>query len=187
MPENSARAFVRGILDSIAADLYDRPIITNNIRPHYVERMIVRALGDGWTLVSADWSGWDIESATGVRVEVKQSAVRQTWTDRPGRDGKPTVAIFDIRPRTGYWSEGGSKWVEQPGRIADIFVFAWHPVLDPAIADHRDPQQWRFYVVLEAALPPGQKTISRTVLERRHTAVGYDELRNEVASLCGAD
>ena len=78
MPENSARAFVRGILDSIAADLYDRPIITNNIRPHYVERMIVRALGDGWTLVSADWSGWDIESATGVRVEVKQSAVRQT-------------------------------------------------------------------------------------------------------------
>ncbi len=34
-------------------------------------------LGDEWKLVSANWSGWDIESRDGIRVEVKQSAARQ--------------------------------------------------------------------------------------------------------------
>ena len=43
-------------------------------RSGYIERMIILGLGDEWKLVSANWSGWDIESRDGIRVEVKQSA-----------------------------------------------------------------------------------------------------------------
>ena len=172
--------FVGRVLASISNDLYDQPIMTNNIRPHYVERIIVHALGDGWHLVSADWAGWDIEGASGVKIEIKQSAARQTWTDQPGSEGKPSKGVFDIKPRTGYWAEGGATWIERPGRNADIYIFAWHPIFDPTEADHRDPHQWEFYVAPERELPPLQKSISRSVLEKNWLAVGFDDLRSAV-------
>lgn len=175
--------FVRRVLASITDDLYDQPIITNNFRAHYVERIIARALGDGWHLVSADWAGWDIESATGVKVEVKQSAVRQTWTDRPGGSSKPSKGQFDIKPRTGYWAEGGSTWVDRPGRNADIYIFAWHPIFDLTQADHRDPFQWQFYVVPERELSPRQQSISRSVLDKRWSVIGFDDLRSAVENV----
>jgi len=79
-------------------------------RPHYVERMIALALGEGFELVSANWSGWDIESSDGVRIEVKQSAAWQTWSDVTG-EPKPSRGVFDISARAGHWTDGGAKWV----------------------------------------------------------------------------
>ena len=38
-------------------------------------------------------------------------------------------------------------------RHADLYVFAWHPVKDLKIADHRCPGQWEFFVVAESKLP----------------------------------
>ncbi|GGA72947.1 hypothetical protein GCM10011385_28520 [Nitratireductor aestuarii] len=70
---------------------------------------------------------------------------------------KGSKSVFDIAPRTGYW-EDGSRWIPQPGRNADIYVLAYHPV-DDERADHRDPAQWLFYVIATTALPD-QKTVS---------------------------
>lgn len=151
----------------------------NIYRPHYVERMITIGLGDGFKLVSAEWASWDIESDDGIRIEVKQSAARQTWTDLPSRAGKATSGSFDIAPRTGYWAEGGSKWIAEPGRHAHIYILAWHPVADAKKADHRDPAQWRFFVVPSSQIPPKQKTISRTVVEKRWTPISFEQLRRE--------
>jgi len=171
------------IIMSIVDDLFDKPIMGNLYRPHYVERMIQCALGDDFRLMSADWAGWDIEHSDGTRIEVKQSAARQTWTDRPSLSGRPTKGDFDIEARKGFWSVGGSRWIDQPGRHADLYIFAWHPVHDPGIADHRSVDQWRFFVVPTAELPPGQKRISRTVVERRWLAVTFADLREEVLRL----
>ncbi|MBK8545700.1 MAG: hypothetical protein IPL62_20575 [Caulobacteraceae bacterium] len=60
-------------------------------------------------------------------------------------------ASFDIAPRTGEYVDGAA-WVDGVGRNADIYVFAYHPVADPT-ADHREPTQWQFYVVLENTYP----------------------------------
>jgi hypothetical protein len=87
-----------------------------------------------------------------LRLEVKQSAARQTWTGAR----KATTPIFDIRARTGYFE--GADWVADPRRFARIYIFAHHPIMDES-ADHRDPCQWRFYVVPTTRLPAG-KTIS---------------------------
>ena len=94
-----------------------------------------------------------------------------------------TRGSFDIAPRTGYWSDGGSKWVEQPGRPADIYIFAWHPVTEEQTADHRDPDQWEFYVVPEAELPPRQKTIALSRLSKHWAPVKIDDLVAKLSEL----
>ena len=165
------------IYSDLINTLFDRPIMGNLYRPHYVERMVALGLGNGFKLMSADWSGWDLEYRDGARIEVKQSAARQTWTDQSSFAGRPTVGSFDIAPRTGFWADGASKWIEKPGRLADVYIFAWHPVTDPDVADHRDPSQWVFFVVPTCELPTGQKTISRTVVEKTWKPVLFEQLR----------
>ena len=165
------------IFSSLIRDLFDVPIMGNLYRPHYVERMVAIGLGEGFKLVSADWAGWDIEGPKGLRIEVKQSAARQTWTDRPSLAGKPTTGSFDIAPRKGYYSDGGSEWVPKPGRHAHIYILAWHPIADETEADHREPAQWLFFIVPANQLPQDQKTISRTVVEKRWSAVRFEQLR----------
>ena len=99
------------------------------------------------------------------------------WTDRPSLAGKPTTGSFDIAPRKGYFSEGGSEWVPKPGRHAHVYILAWHPIADETEADHRDPAQWLFFIVPAKQLPQDQKTISRTVVEKRWSAVRFEQLR----------
>lgn len=169
------------IFRNIVDDFYDVPIMSNLARPHFVERMIALTLVPNWKLVSADWAGWDLERTDGVRAEVKQSAARQTWTDGPSMQGRPTRGVFDIRPRTGYWTEGGATWVPREGRLADIYILAWHPISEPDVADHRIPAQWRFHVVPEAELPV-QKTISLPVVERHWPSVPIADLSGAVAA-----
>jgi len=86
------------IIRQIMSEFYDQPIMSNLARPHYIERLIALGLGGDWKLVSANWSGWDIENATGVRIEVKQSAARQVWTDRPSLRGRPKSRTTAMHP-----------------------------------------------------------------------------------------
>jgi len=170
----------------LLANLYDQRIMSNLIRPSYVEFMIAVILRDSWHLVSADWAGWDLENGQGARVEIKQSAARQTWTDRASLQGRLTRGVFDIKVRGGYWKEGGSQYVELNGRRpADLFIFAWHPVDALGQADHRDAAQWRFFVVPEDKLPPAQKTIGLTSVQRLSNACSAETIGEAVsAALC---
>jgi len=169
------------IFAQIIRDLFDQLVISNLYLPHYVERMIALALGEGFALVSADWAAWDIESSEGVRIEVKHSAAWQTWSDVTG--GKPSKGVFDISARTGHWTDGGAKWVPKAGRQADLYVFAWHPITEPDKVDHRDPSQWLFYVVPAAELPAEQNTIRQSVVARRWSERRFSELRSAVRKL----
>jgi hypothetical protein len=166
------------IFAQIIRDLFDQPVISNLYRPHYVERMIALALGEAFELVSSDWSGWDIESRDGIRIEVKQSAAWQTWSEATG--AKPSSGVFDISARTGHWADGGARWVPEEGRQAHLYIFAWHPVTKTDKVNHRDPAQWSFYVVLAADLPADQKTISQSVVAERWPAKKFVELRSAV-------
>lgn len=73
---------VGSVVAELARDLFDRPVMSNLARPLYVERLVARALLLAWRYVGSDWAGWDLESEAGARLEVKQSAARQTWTDQ---------------------------------------------------------------------------------------------------------
>lgn len=70
----------------------------------------------------------------------------------------------------------------EPGRAASVYVFAHHPVIGPE-ADHRDPPQWRFWVVRSADLPAG-KRIGLAAVTRLADECGWDALAARVERAC---
>jgi len=126
------------IAERLAKRLFDGPVIENQYRSAFVEEMINPSLeAFGWKYAGGSWCGWDFERDDGARLEVKQSAAIQTWSN--ARKIK-TRGAFDIASRTGYFSEEGAKWNPIAGRPADVYAFAWNPG-----NDHRDPDQWEFF------------------------------------------
>ena len=159
------------IAAKVAKAVFDRPLIMNVFRAYVVEAIFDEALSPAWSWCSIDYAGWDFENAEGVRLEVKQSAARQSW-----QSAKPSRASFDIRARTGRYE--GPNWISEPGRNADIYVFAWHPVSDDT-ADHRDPMQWEFFVVPSRGLPDA-KSIGLSRLRTLASPLRFGELGNSV-------
>jgi hypothetical protein len=164
------------IIAAASAAAFGKPLVNNVLRSIISEASVDAALDDGWKWCSGDWAGFDFIHKDGTRLEVKQSAALQSWHS-PGR--KPSNPKFDIARRTGIW-ESGTVWIPTPGRNADLYVFAFHPVADPETADHRDPMQWEVFVVPESALPRTSKTISLSAVRRLADPVGADHLNDEV-------
>jgi hypothetical protein len=164
----------------LAAKIFDQPLIANQYRSAFIEAMIEPYLAPhGWTYKGDGWSGWDFERTDGCRLELKQSAAKQTWSQPRSAQ---TRGAFDIAARKGYFYEGGAKWAPTPGRCAQIYVFAWHPIFGPE-ADHRNPDQWEFYVVPATSLPDGRRTIGRTGIKKLTVPVKLEELGGAVQSL----
>lgn len=141
---------VSDIQRRVAEAAFGRPLVTNVLRGQVVEAVVAFALEPHWTWCAHDYAGWDFERSDGVRLEVKQSAARQSWAT----SDTPSPCSFDIAERKGRWE--GSVWVAQPGRAAQVYIFAHHPIAD-ATADHRDPMQWEFYAVPATKLPATQR------------------------------
>lgn len=163
------------IRTKLCAAAFGSPLISNIYRGLVAEIIVGVAMGSEWKMCSGDWRGWDFEHAMGWRLEVKQSAARQTWTGTR----KATKPIFDIRTRTGYFE--GADWVADPRQFAHIYVFAHHPTTD-ANVDHRDPSQWQFHVVSTDRLPAG-KTISLVKVALLSGAVPWVGLKAEVETV----
>lgn len=137
------------VISSAANAIFGKPLVTNVYRSVIAEAIVAAALPD-WTWCSADYAAHDFVHPDGKRLEVKQSALKQSWVS-----SSPPKPSWDIKPRTGYWKDG-VQWFSQPGRNADIYVFGLHHIVDDT-ADHRDPSQWLFYVLAANALPPTQR------------------------------
>jgi hypothetical protein len=158
----------------VAQAVFGKKLITNVFRGHVAEAIVDAALAPEWTWCAADYASCDFERADGMRLEVKQSAVLQSWSPEPP---KKITGSFDVAARQGYWE--GPAWIAEPGRRAHIYVLAHHQIIDES-ADHRDPSQWLFYVIRSSELPPVKK-ISLGPLQRLTTPCRFDELCARVA------
>jgi hypothetical protein len=158
------------IVSAASAAIFGKPLITNIYRSVIVEAIIAAVLPD-WGWCSSDYASYDF-TRNNIRLEVKQSAVRQTWSVE--RFSRPS---WDIAPRTGHWLNG-ITWVPAPGRNADLYILALHPVTNET-ADHRDPAQWLFFVVPTAYLPE-TKRIGLRAVEQLASAVSVEQLPNRV-------
>jgi hypothetical protein len=78
---------------------FNKPLVTNVFRSVLVEAIVAAALSD-WDWCSRDYASCDFRHPDSTRLEVKQSAARQTWFA-----GHASRASWDIRPRAGYWGE----------------------------------------------------------------------------------
>lgn len=159
------------IIASASAAIFGKPLVTNVYRSVIVEAMVAAGIPD-WRWCSADYAEHDFIHSDGARLEVKQSAAKQTWVT----EGEPKPS-WDIAARKQVWRDG--KWVAAPGRNADIYVLALHDVVDD-LADHRDPAQWRFFVIPSHKLP-STKRIGLAGARRLADAVILPELSLAVA------
>lgn len=157
------------VIDRAARAVFGTPLVMNVNRAILVEVIIAAALSPDWAWCSEDYAGWDFESRDAVRLEVKQSASWQSWSKR---SSAPSAGLFDIAARKKYWVEGDG-WHPSPGRLADIYILAHHPIVGRS-ADHRDPRQWQFYVLPASAFRPGAKTISLPVVRKLARQSAYD-------------
>ena len=152
---------------------YDRKVMTNHLRGSYVEYMIADILGAD--PVGYDWAQWDLEFVN-KRIEIKQSAARQTWHARGKSSNSPR---FDIKERTGYY-DSESRWFDQPGRPADLYIFAWHDGEDQRCAD-----QWEFYIIRAIDLPHAQKSIGLSPIRQMTDMVKSKDLARSVTATIG--
>lgn len=166
---------VDAIIDRVSRAAFGSPLVTNVLRGQVVEAIVAHALEPEWTWCAADYASWDFERPDGLRLEVKQSAARQSWSTG---EGAASSAQFDIAARKQRW-EGG-RWIMEPGRAAHLYVFAHHERTDER-ADHRDPTQWTFYVAATASLPATQK-ISLGALRRLTHRSCFPDLAAAVAA-----
>jgi hypothetical protein len=165
------------VIGRLTKRLYGTPIIRNDVRGELVEEIVAMALEPEWQACGGDWASCDLKRVSdGLRLQVKQSAALQSWTIPEGPKPKP---CFSIKSKKYRW-EGPLRF-DDAGRQADIFIFAWHDRIDGS-ADHRDPDQWQFFVVAERDLPD-QKTISLSVLCKLAQSISVDALADEVRAL----
>jgi len=162
------------ILRKVADAAFGRPLVTNVLRGMVAEAIVACALEPEWHWCAQDYANWDFERADGLRLEVKQSAARQSWAT----SDKPSACSFDIAARKGRLE--GATWIDAPGRAAQIYVFAHHPVADIS-ADHRDPAQWNFHVVRSADLP-ATRSLSLACARRLCPAVDFAMLKAAVSA-----
>ena len=165
------------IVDRLTHRLFGRPIVQNDLRGAVAEEIVAGALEPDWKLCSEGWQAWDLENDGGVRIQVKSSAARQSWSGKPKRD----VKSFSIAPAKGRYLGDGCTYIKEPGHYAEIYILAWHPVKDES-ADQRDPAQWWFYVLGVGELP-NTKTISQSVAHKRWSFVSYGGLKAAVDDL----
>lgn len=150
------------------------PIIRNDLRGEIVEEIVGLALEPEWTHCGGDWGPADFtQESSGLNLQVKQSAARQSWD--AGERGRAPPR-FSIARKTGRWD--GATWTAEISRNAEIFVFAWHPLTDDR-CDHRDPYQWQFFVVAETDLP-ANASIGLGTLFKTASLIGFADLATTV-------
>ena len=174
----------------ILSERYDRRLINNKERGDYVETMVSELLGEDWELtwkmpMHNSWSAWDLENkVTGEKIEVKQSASWQAW-----KTEKHSVPRFGIEERNGiYLGDSGGEvgdyeQFDNPKRVVDLYIFAWHGASSRKDANHGDRTQWEFYVVPTEKLPKSQKSIGLTSIKSLASPVNFNMLAKEVQSV----
>lgn len=162
------------IVQLAAERAFGSRLVTNSSRGLIAEAIVATVLCPEWRWCSEDYHRCDFTHPSGAQLEVKQSAASQSWKSKA-----PTIARWDVGARKGYWES--ETYVARPGRNAEIYVLAWHPIADREQADHRDPAQWQFFVVQADALPP-VRTLSMAGVAALATPVRVGQLASTVSN-----
>jgi hypothetical protein len=154
-------------------------LIDNTARGILAEYLVARALGLAQDGVRDGWNAIDLETTTGIKIQVKSAAYLQEWYQE-----KPSKIVFGTRP-TRSFDATSNTLSSVPTREADVYVFALLSHLEKSTLDPMNLDQWQFYVVSRSTLEAyrrSQYSITLKSLERlAGPAVGYSGLAQEVA------
>ena len=131
-------------------------LMSNAMRGRFAEYLVALALGvaDG---VRVEWDAYDLQTVSGVKVEVKSAAYLQRWHQR-----RPSVITFDIHPTLG-WTAATNTYSPARKRQADVYVFALLAHRDKATLDPLNLDQWELYVLPTTVVTNGASSIRVTI------------------------
>jgi hypothetical protein len=87
------------LIERLTHRLFGSAIIQNDVRGEWLEEIVAMALEPEWRLCGGDSAACDLVQADGgLRIQVKQSAARQSWHTEGSPSPKPT---FSIASKTG--------------------------------------------------------------------------------------
>ena len=116
-------------------------IVGNTNREALAEFIVARAIGSA-PAVRNDRAAYDLETPSGIKVEVKSSAYLQSW-----HQTAVSAPSFSIR-KAKEWSPETNEYGGESLRHSDVYVFcllAYNG--DKRMLDPLDLSQWEFYVV----------------------------------------
>ena len=131
-------------------------LVSNATRGILAEYLVACALGLNRD-VRNEWDAYDLETETGLKIEVKSAAYIQSWFQR-----KLSLITFSIRP-TLAWDYKTNLQAKVKKRQADIYVFCLLHHKDKDTINPMDLSQWTFYVISKNQLEnvhPERKSIT---------------------------
>ncbi|MBI4743796.1 MAG: hypothetical protein HY776_03090 [Actinobacteria bacterium] len=155
-------------------------LLSNATRGRLAEYIIARALGLGAEDVRNEWAPYDLETKSGIKIEVKSAAYLQSWDQK-----RLSVISFEV-PKTRGWDPDTGIMETEAKRQADIYIFALLNHVDKQTVDPLNLDQWRFYVLPTEILNKrtrSQHSITLRSLQNLCSAVPYAEL-GQVVEKC---
>lgn len=150
--------------------------LRDTVRGVLAEFLVASALGRTGLRRKA-WANHDVESESGIRVEVKASGYLQGWPQ-----AKVSRLSFG-RVAARSWDEDTNELGVEPEVRADVFVFCVQTCKDHATYDALDVGQWEFYVVPARHLREcGYKSVTIGWVRRLVEPVTFDRIAAEVES-----
>ena len=158
-------------------------LVSNTTRGIVAEYIVARALGLAESDVRDGWAAFDLETASGIKVEVKSAAYVQSWHQ------ERLSPITFTTPKTRAWDADTNVQSREVKRHADVYVFALLAQTDKTTIDPLNLDQWRFYVLPTAILDErtrSQHSITLKSLEKLCSeAITYAELLKAVENCIG--
>lgn len=158
-------------------------MVGNTARGRVAEYIVARALGLAGDGVRDEWAPYDLETASGVKIEVKSAAYVQSWHQ------KRLSSITFVAPRRRAWDSATNALSEEKKRHAHVYVFALLYHKEKSTIDPLDLAQWRFYVLPTATLDArtrSQHSITLASLQKLCSGgVMYPDLAGSVERCAG--
>jgi hypothetical protein len=152
-------------------------ILSNATRGRLAEFIVATATNINITEVRDEWGAFDLETNSGIKIEIKSAAYLQSWEQK--QLSKISFSIKLAMP----WDLEINKRSTIAQRSADVYVFCLlHPTnkqtVDPLNMDH-----WEFYVLATCQLnnyTRSQHSITLNSLKSLTPSVRYDQLNDEI-------
>ncbi len=164
-------------------------LLGNAERGVLAEFLVAKALGVA-DKPRIEWADHDVITPSGVKVEVKSAAYRQSW-----KQEEPSKIEFRIAKSKESWDPETRETTkyDPPKRVADVYVFSVLGTCDGPDPNPLDIDEWKFYVLDTASLDRekgDQETIGLNPLKalvrmvnhckEGHEAVTYEQLPQAV-------
>jgi len=159
-------------------------LLDNTTRGIIAEYLVDRALGMGEDDVRDIWNPCDIETSSGIRIQVKSAAYIQSW-----HQNKLSYITFNVQSRRG-WDSNTNVLSKTVQRHSDVYVFALLAHKIKSTIDPLNVDQWQFFVLPTEVLNKrkrSQYSITLKSLEQLCSPVGYYSLKGAIETVVSTE